>query len=146
MPVIAIGLFLLVLLLNHASDFQTDVGIASDADQSRIVAEQMIIVRNSASLYAEKHNSTTAGVSRGELNIDSSLVLDPCIKAFIDAGKAYAYCNGGPNGLHGELFEQSDRSFFVGVNSKGVLRNAATGTDRMTIPKTVPDGAVVYAQ
>lgn len=137
---------MLASLLGYAIENQTGAAITTEADQSRVVAEQMIMVRNSASLYAESHISTNAGLSRGQLDIDSSIVLDPCIKAYIAAGKAYAYCSRGPNGLHGELVEQTDRSFFVGVNTNGLLRNAATGTTNVTIPKAVPDGAVVYVQ
>lgn len=146
MPVIAIGLFFLTLLLNLANDNRVDGSIRSEADLSRLVAEQMIVVRNSASLYAESHKGTSRAVPANQLDIDPSVLLDPCIQAYISAGKAYVYCTLGPSGLHGELIEQTDKSFFVGVNSKGVLRNAATGVTGVTLPKAVPDGVVVYAQ
>ncbi|WP_425928642.1 type IV pilus biogenesis protein PilM [Pseudomonas sp. NyZ201] len=133
-------LLLAVGVIDHYQDQS-----AREADSATIdaVCRGLLVYRSAAAEFAKDNPSFTGYPDEDDLNLPGWYSKPTGVAAFIAAGQSFTYYTGhAAAGLPAELV-RATRSASVGVNRSGILVSPSTGQTDISIPASVPEGAVV---
>lgn len=125
------------------SQVQHQDEVNADAATVDMLSRSMLIYRSAAAEYA-RNNPGFAGIpADSALNLPNWYAKPTGVTSYLSGGSAYTYYTGdSPAGLPAALVDRTQATT-VGVKRSGMLYSPAAGNTGISIPATVPDGAVV---
>ena len=144
MPMIAVFFSITVFLgwmFSKADEVRTP---ANQIAEAQAIAQNMQLHRRSVQAYASTHPTATGSVNDVQLSQPTWFVHMSKVKNSVANGTAYVYVENPSAIVVTEVLKASAHSLLSGVKRGNLMMNSHGGISAVTVPSTIPDGAVVY--
>lgn len=138
------AVFTVLLLVTSLSlQYQNDSTKFSDQASLDSLSRSMLVYRSAVAEYAKQNPGYIGTPADSALALPSWFVKPSGVSAYLTAGQSYTFIAAPVvSGLPAALFERTE-SIAVGVNRSGILISPSSGQTSITIPSSIPEGAVV---
>lgn len=148
MPIYAIILLAVVLFMGTVGfNAETERNTSEQAEASAI-SGNIKVYRNAVLSYARANTGYTGTVPDTALSalLPTWYRKASVVNNYVQGGRGFVYVmSPAPTHLLEDLVTDTGNSIYVGINRNGQLVNPSRGNTGITLPGSIPNNSVVYA-
>lgn len=111
--------------------------------QASTIATNMMVYKSAATAYATANPTYTGSIADSSLSLPTWFTKVQGVSHYITGGAAYVYYTAATPGLADQLLRMTNNSITTGFAHGGQLVNPFVYTTSISLPATIPEGAVV---